>query len=118
MLLARSLLPSAQKIAPVLVPIAGGAPQKIAGLEPDDNLLGWSNDGRLYVETTGKDTNVERHVEKLNPHTGVRTAWRELAKPTIGGVFPQAPVITPDGASYFYIYRLSLSDLYTVNGVH
>jgi eukaryotic-like serine/threonine-protein kinase len=118
LLLARSLLPSAQKIAPVLVPIAGGAPQKIAGLEPDDNLLGWSDDGRLYVETTGKDTNVERHVEKLNPHTGVRTAWRELAKPTIGGVFPQSPVITPDGASYFYSYRLSLSDLYTVNGVH
>jgi hypothetical protein len=117
MLLARSLLPSPQNVAPVLVPIAGGAPQKIAGLQPDDALLGWSADGQLYVEATAKDTNVDRHVEKLNPHTGVRSAWRDLAKPTIGGVFPQQPVITPDGSSYFYPYRLNLSDLYTVNGV-
>jgi hypothetical protein len=117
MLLARSLLPSAQKVNPVMVPIAGGAPQKIAGLQPDDTLLGWSADGQLYVEAIAKDTSVELNVEKLNPHTGVRSAWRGLAKPTIGGVFPQPPIITPDGASYFYIYRLSVSDLYTVNGV-
>jgi dipeptidyl aminopeptidase/acylaminoacyl peptidase len=117
MLLARSLLPSAQKVNPVMVPIAGGSPQKIAGLQPDDTLLGWSADGQLYVEAIAKDTSVELNVEKLNPHTGVRSAWRGLAKPTIGGVFPQPPIITPDGASYFYIYRLSVSDLYTVNGV-
>jgi hypothetical protein len=31
--------------------------------------------------------------------------------------FPRPPIITPDGASYLYNYRLSLHDLYTVNGV-
>jgi Tol biopolymer transport system component len=118
MLLARSASLSQRMIDPVLVPIAGGPPEKIAGLQHDDNILGWSADGQLYVEEDAKDTSVERHVVKLNPHTGVRSAWRDLAKPTIGGVFPQQPVITPDGASYFYPYRLSLSDLYTVNGVH
>jgi eukaryotic-like serine/threonine-protein kinase len=118
MLLVGSASLSPRRIEPVLVPIAGGPPQKITGLQTDDDVLGWSADGQIYVEATAKDTSVERHVEKLNPRNGVRSAWRDLAKPTIGGVFPQQPVITPDGSSYFYPYRLSLSDLYTVNGVH
>ena len=57
------------------------------------------------------------HVQRLNPQTGARTPWRELGKPTVGGVYPQRPFITPDGASYFYGYTMELYDLYTVSGV-
>ncbi|MGB8535701.1 MAG: hypothetical protein WCD57_04760 [Acidobacteriaceae bacterium] len=56
-------------------------------------------------------------AESGHPHTGARTAWRELSKPTAGGVYPQHPFLTPDGASYFYGYTMELYDLYTVSGV-
>ena len=104
-------------IHPVLVPIAGGSPVNIAGLQPNDSVLGWSSDGQLYVQTDPDDTRSDMHVQKLNPHTGARAPWRELAKPTVGGVYPQRPFLTPDGASYFYGYVLELYDLYTVSGV-
>jgi len=104
-------------IDPVLVPIAGGSPVKIAGLQANDSVLNWSSDGQLYVQTDPDETRNNLHVQKLNPHTGARTPWRELGKPTVGGVYPQRLIITPDGASYLYGYVLRLYDLYTVNGV-
>jgi eukaryotic-like serine/threonine-protein kinase len=102
---------------PVLVPIAGGSPVKVPGVQPNDSVLGWSSDGQLYVQTDAYDLRGNMHVQKLNPHTGARTAWRELSKPTVGGVYPQRPFLTPDGASYFYGYTMELYDLYTVSGV-
>ncbi len=56
-------------------------------------------------------------IEKLNPHTGVTERMAGVAKPPIGGVFPQSPILTPDGASYYYSFRLNISDLYTISGV-
>jgi hypothetical protein len=102
---------------PVLIPIAGGSPVKIAGLQANDNVLNWSSDGQLYVQTDLDETRNSLHVQKLNPHTGARTPWRELGKPTVGGVYPQRLIITPDGASYLHGYVLRLYDLYTVDGV-
>ena len=104
-------------IDPMLIPIAGGTPVKIAGLEANDSVLNWSSDGQLYVQTDPDETSNNLHVQKLNPHTGARTPWRELGKPTVGGVYPQRPIITPDGASYLYGYVLRLYDLYTLSGV-
>lgn len=106
-----------QRDDPVLVPIGGGSTRKIAGLETGDNVLGWSSDGQLYVEATGWETSVAVAVEKLNPYTGARKPWRDLAKPTIGGVTPLRPRLAPDGASYFFDYRLTIADFYTVSGV-
>jgi hypothetical protein len=102
---------------PVLVPIAGGSPVKVLGLQPNDSVLGWTREGELYVQTDAGDRRSDMHVQTLNPHTGARAAWRELAKPTVGGVYPQRPFLTPDGASYFYGYTMELYDLYTVRGV-
>ena len=102
---------------PVLIPIAGGSPVKVSGAEPNDSVLGWSSDGQLYVQTDAHDLRGNMHLQKLNPHTGARTPWRELSKPLVGGVYPQRPFITPDGASYFYGYTMELYDLYTVSGV-
>ena len=49
--------------------------------------------------------------------TGARTPWRVLATAPIGGVVPDPPIITPDGNTYGFDYRVRLSDLYTVTGV-
>ena len=103
---------------PVLVPIAGGSPVKVAGITADDNVLGWSSDSELYVAPFAHVARGALPVEKLNPHTGVRRAWRELAQPIVSGVKSDRPILTYDGAHYFYGYGLSLYDLYTVSGVH
>jgi dipeptidyl aminopeptidase/acylaminoacyl peptidase len=116
-----------------MVSLRGGSEQKIQGLNPRETILGWTSDGQLYVgsapgtphpRTNGTAEIVGLpgarsavHIAKLNPHTGARTAWRDLAMPPIGGVLPDPPIITPDGASYAFDYRLRLSDLYTVSGV-
>ncbi|HET6217224.1 MAG TPA: protein kinase [Acidobacteriaceae bacterium] len=102
---------------PVLVPVGGGSPVKIAGLKPDDNVIGWSSDGELYVAPFAHEARGSLPVEKLNPHTGARKAWRDLGLLTISGINTDRPIITHDGASYLYGYSLSLYDLYTVNGV-
>jgi eukaryotic-like serine/threonine-protein kinase len=102
---------------PVLVPVAGGSPVKIAGLRPDDSVIGWSSDGELYVTPFTREPRGAIPVEKLNPHSGQRRAWRDLGQPTISGINTDRPIIAQDGASYLYGYTLSLYDLYTVTGV-
>jgi eukaryotic-like serine/threonine-protein kinase len=104
-------------VDPVLVPIAGGPAVKVAGIKPDDSVMGWSSDGEVYVAPFTHITRGVLPVEKLNPHTGARTAWRDLAQPIVSGVKADRPILTYDGANYFYGYSLSLYDLYTVSGV-
>ena len=104
-------------IDPVLVPIAGGPPVKVPGITPDDSVLGWSSDGELYVAPYTRVARGVLPVEKLNPHTGARRAWRDLSQPIVSGIKPDRPILTDDGSSYLYGYSLSLYDLYTVSGV-
>ncbi len=102
----------------ILVSMDNGNVQKAVGLSPNERVLGWTGDDQIYVASAVSSNRAAIHVEKLNPRTGVRTAWRDLAMPPLGGIVPDPPIITPDGATYGFDYRLRLSDLYTVNGVH
>ncbi|MGA8492239.1 MAG: protein kinase [Terriglobales bacterium] len=99
-----------------LSPIGSGDTEDVRGLKPNEIVLGWTNDNQLYVATVANGL-TSLHIDKLNPHTGARTAWRDLAMPPIGGIIPDPPIITPDGDTYGYDYSLRLSDLYTVSGV-
>ncbi len=101
----------------VLVSIENGSMEKIAGLNPDDEVLGWTSDGQLYVGSAPNASRTSLRIDKLNPHSGARSSWQELAMPPIGGVLPDLPIITPDGRTYGFDYRMRLSDLYTVSGV-
>ena len=96
--------------------IDDGKTVEIKGLKPAELTLGWTSDGQLYVASADA-TGAGVKVEKLNPHTGARTPWRTLATAPIGGVVPDPPIITPDGNTYGFDYRVRLSDLYTVTGV-
>jgi eukaryotic-like serine/threonine-protein kinase len=100
-----------------LTAVEGGARKDIAGLKPGDTILGWTSDSQLYVGRAVGGTRLAVNVEKLNPQTGVRTPWRVLSIPPIGGVAPDPPVITPDGSALAFDYRMRLADLYTVKGV-
>jgi hypothetical protein len=101
----------------MLVPIAGGTPVPIDGLKPGDLTIGWASDNRIYVASQPKPNSTAVHVERLDPHTGTRTAARDITIPPIGGLETENLILTPDAASYAYHYHLSLSDLYTVSGV-
>lgn len=100
----------------LLAPLNGGATVPIAGLKPDDDVEGWTSDGRVFVLSTPKPGDEAIRVEKLDPRTGSRTAWREVPLPPIGGLNVEDVMISPDGASYAYHYHLSLADLYTITG--
>jgi eukaryotic-like serine/threonine-protein kinase len=100
----------------LLVPINGGAPVPIAGLQPDDYPIGWTSDGRVYIVHSLDYGNSIIHVEKLDPHTGARAAWRDIPLIPVGGTHGFKLTITPDGSSYAYGYDLYLSDLYTISG--
>lgn len=102
---------------PVLISLDDGKTEEIHGIKPDDQGLGWSNDGQLYVAPIDFRGRALLHVDKLNPHTGTRSAWRDLPLPVVGGVLADPPLITPDGDTYGFDYRMRLSDLYTVSGV-
>lgn len=98
----------------LLVPIDGGAPVPIAGLGPDDFALGWTSDGRLYVAPVLRGNERSVQVAILDPHSGKRTAWRELPLVSLKGVHVFGLLITPDGSSYAYGYGLRIWDLYTI----
>ncbi|HLJ78282.1 MAG TPA: protein kinase, partial [Acidobacteriaceae bacterium] len=100
----------------LLVPMAGGAPVPIPGLKAGEGGLGWTSDNRLYVSTFPQPGDVAGHIEKLDPRTGARTAWRDIPYPSIvGGITVLLPVITPDGKSYAFGYGQTVNDLYTIS---
>ncbi len=102
---------------PGLISMAGGDPKAIVGLRPQEVILGWTNDEQVYVGTANT-SRAAFHIDKLNPFTGARTASRDLYGIPYSGIAPDAPMITPDGATFAFDYRLRLSDLYVVSGVH
>jgi len=84
-------------------------------VKPQETIVGWSSDGQLYAMSASQNE-LKAHIDKLNPHTGARTAWRDISMPPFVGINPQAPLITPDGSAYAFGYRLELWDIYTVTG--
>ncbi len=102
---------------PMMVPMAGGPARPMAGAQPDDNVLGWTSDGLVYITPGASEASAGLPILKLNPITGARTPWRDLPRPAIRGVFAEPPLITPNGESYLYNYSLLISDMYTIDGV-
>jgi hypothetical protein len=95
--------------------IAGGDPQPIQGLMPDDGVLGFTNDGRLFV---GKISGARIALSRLDQATGRREAWKEIGPGDATGVWPIDGVcLTGDGSAYVYNFARRLSDLYVVEGL-
>ncbi len=103
---------------PHLLSIDTGKMQDLPFVKRNQTILGWTDDGRLYVATVPNGPVSTVHVDKVNPLTGATSFWRDLVLPPIGGIIPEAPIITPDGQTYGFGYRLRLWDLYAVSGVH
>jgi hypothetical protein len=99
-----------------LLPLDGGDPRLIPGLNAGDRVVGWSTDGdTFYIARLGQVPTV---VERYNRKTGKREPYLELMPSSAAGLVDIGPVmITPDGSAYLYSFRRYLSTLYLGEGL-
>ncbi|HET9406634.1 MAG TPA: protein kinase [Candidatus Sulfotelmatobacter sp.] len=95
---------------------AGGDPIPIAGLNPGEQPITWSEDGRsLYIYQPGE---LPARVYRLDTQTGKRTLWKELMPYDPAGVENIGPILmTPDAKTCVFGYHRMLADLYLVEGL-
>ena len=97
-------------------PLDGSPAQSVGGFEEGEWVLQWSADGRsLY---TGDLAKLPVKIHRVDLASGKRTLWRELTPTGMLGVTGISFVaIAPDGRSYAYSYRQTLtSDLFVMDG--
>lgn len=96
-----------------LFPVAGGSPREVPGLEPDDRVLRWSNDGMLLVQRRDAAAII---VDRVDPATGKRQPLLVIQPSNPGDQVGRA-VLTADGQSYVYTSKATLSQLFVVDGL-
>jgi Tol biopolymer transport system component len=98
-----------------LQPLDGGEASPVRGLEPGDEPIRWSADGRGLFVRTGS---LPARVFRLDVASGRRTLLKEIAPDDPTGVPAVATVLpTPDGAAWAYHYMRLLSELYVVEAL-
>jgi eukaryotic-like serine/threonine-protein kinase len=92
-------------------PIEPGEPRPVPGMEPDEEPLGWTPDGKgIFVY---RPSAPPLRVEIVDMNSGRRTLWKEVRPPDPSGVEQVGPiVIARDESSYVYSYRRSLDELF------
>jgi serine/threonine protein kinase len=101
---------------PAFYPVDGGEPQPIQHLESEDEIIGWSNDGRsLYVAQTQE---LPIRVYRFDPTTGRRELEKEIMPADVAAIHAgKTIVMTPDGKGYAYSLNRKFSDLYLAEGL-
>src|SRR5579862_6219259 len=97
-------------------PVGGGDPKLIAGLNPGEQPITFSSDGRaLYIYQPGE---LPARVYHLDIQSGQRTLWKELMPYDPAGVENIGPILmTPDAKTCVFGYHRMLADLYLVEGL-
>ena len=99
-----------------LFPVAGGEPKTVAGIEPGESVIRWSEDGRsLFLRRSEGPAAVK--MQRLDITNGRKEAWRELKTPDPVGVQIGQVVMTPDGSAYAYSFQRDISTLYLAKGL-
>jgi eukaryotic-like serine/threonine-protein kinase len=99
-----------------LYPVGGGEPRVIPGLNPGEQPITYSADGRsLYIYQPGE---LPASVNRLDIDNGKRTLWRQLLPSDPAGVETIGPILmTPDAQTCIFGYHRMLADLYLVEGL-
>jgi Tol biopolymer transport system component len=100
----------------VLYPLNGGKPQSLEGVQDNERLAGWSNDGReIYAYTRGE---YPTKVFRLDRQGGKRQLIHEISTGDRAGMnFGVNSVQTHDGKSYAYSFLQQLDELHVVEGL-
>ena len=98
-----------------LYPIGGGPPAPLSFIEPGEDVIRWSADGKhLFVASDG----IPVAVYRIEIPSGRRQLVGKVAPSDLAGVWNIGPVlITPDGRSYVYSDFRILSDLFLATGL-
>jgi Tol biopolymer transport system component len=97
------------------IPVDGGEPERIAGVEAGEAFAGWTGDGGSI--------HVSRYSDRLQIHridlaTGTRRLWREAYLPdSAGAQKPYAVVVARDADTWAAGYQSLLGELYLVEGL-
>ena len=93
-----------------------GTPQPIQNLESEDEIIGWSSDGRsLYLART-KEIPIE--VYRFDPKTGRRELMKEVMPTDLAGIHARKTIVmTTDGKGCAYSVNREFSELYMVEGL-
>jgi eukaryotic-like serine/threonine-protein kinase len=99
-----------------LYSVGGGEPRVVSGLNPGEQPITFSSDGRsLYIYQPGE---LPAQVDRLDLQTGQRTHWKQLMPSDPAGVENIGPILlTPDAQNCVYGYHRMLADLYLVEGL-
>ncbi len=97
-------------------PVDGGAPQLISHLESEDEIIGWSSNGRSLHLTRTQEMPIR--VYRFDPATGRKELLKEVMPTDPAGIhWPNYILMTPDGKGYVYSVRRTLSDLFLAEGL-
>ncbi len=90
--------------------VASGTAKQLAGIAADEDVGGWSADGRsLFVY---RDTDVPARIERFDISAGKRVFFKEISPPSRAGALQIRYVgITADEKSYTYSYTRELCRL-------
>lgn len=99
-----------------LLPLDGGEPRPVSGVQPLEVVAQWSEDGRgIYVYSRAE---VPLHVFRLDIATGKRQLVQTLAPVDRDGVVSVAPIAMNPGLTAFaYSYDQILSTMYQISGL-
>ena len=100
-----------------LYPIGGGQPRALSGIEPEEETIRWSADGKdLFVANYDV---IPAKVYQIEVSTGRRQLLYNLAPSDAAGLWGNIDpiLLTPDGKSYVYSDYKILSDLYVASGL-
>jgi Tol biopolymer transport system component/predicted Ser/Thr protein kinase len=121
----RSLSPDQKYMAAIntndrkirIVPIEGGSPRLVPGVDPDEQPAGWTADGRsLYIYRP--NTEAPTKVYLVDVASGQRKLWKQIMPADPAGTYGiDGLVVNQDGKSYAYNLWRVLSDLYVVDGL-
>jgi hypothetical protein len=99
----------------LLQSIAGGDPRPIQGLSPEEGVVGFTDDGRVFVASF---SGPRARLFRVDPGTGRREFWKEIGPADATGAWPiDGLCVTADGSAYVYNFARRLSDLYVVEGL-
>jgi serine/threonine protein kinase/Tol biopolymer transport system component len=98
-----------------LIPVEGGEPRRIPGVEDGDFFAGWTGDGKAVHVSRYSD---KLRIYRVDPATGVRRLWKEAFLPDAAGAQdPYVVVVARDAEAWAAGYQSLLGELYLVEGL-
>ena len=111
----RSVLTAGRDGSTWVQPLDGGRAVAVAGLLPDERVVGWAEKGALFVASSSA---LPARLYRLDPVSGTRKPEAEILPADPAGVVTVGPILVrPDGKAIVYGCPQILSDLYVAEGI-